>query len=277
MPVFKGLQHYITRNKRNRQKKKSQRNPRHDDPRFWVENINRKLEGTDLRTKFSARIKEHKETEIKHWENRDYKAYNILFMPIFKKEIHEVLKDIYDKNRRPLHVVVDGGGREGIFPSALKTKLNQLNVPSNITVISLKAAKELKDAKTRGEFDVLREGEAEFFVPEQKIDVVISLFDSIHYTMDELRKSHILKYAYSLNKGGIMMVGFGFQDHRSVLPRKRLPAEPVPEEELIAERKGIKRAFKKKGFEAEFYDNVFPVMRGVPTMPRFVLVVKRIM
>ena len=107
------------------------------------------------------------------------------------------------------------------------------------------AVNDLISLEKKREIDEVVLGPAENFIPEKPFDAIISLFGSIHYTLSSLRKEHLLKFAYSLKKGGLMLIGF----------------EPLEEPFSTAMRKGIERSFAKRGFEAEFFltkDSILP-------------------
>ncbi|MBI5553251.1 MAG: hypothetical protein HY917_00755 [Candidatus Diapherotrites archaeon] len=176
--------------------------------------------------------------------------------------ILEVLSMIPCSPKKPLEILEDGPGK-GRFIQTLRRKLIENRVPVKTTAVAIHHIPELERLKESGELDALVVPKsaslglpgAEFFVPDRPLDAIFSMFGSIHYTLPELRKDHLLKYAHALKPGGIMFAGFDtFTDVKK---------EPFPD---------IERSFAKQGFKAKFFNLHF----GGRVFPDTILLVQRL-
>lgn len=200
-----------------------------------------------------------KDVELGWGVHRRFSDYDALFSQATGKPLVNALAEIPRKNNRPLVVLDDGAGHAGNFLIRLKHKLNAKGIPSKTIAVSLEPSFSLKEARKMNEIDLLRRVPAEFFVPKEPVDAIFSLYGSVHWTLNSLRKTHLLKYAFSLRKGGIMLVGFS-------------PLHETSPKFFS----GIEKAFAKKGFKAEIkkiYDELYFFQFSIPS---HVLFVKRL-
>src|SRR3989338_6062555 len=98
-----------------------------------------------------------------------------------------------------------------------------------------------KIASLHRPFRVLEDGPGEGF----------AVFGSTSYTLRSLRKNVILKFVYSLNRNGLLLMGFHFSSRsetRLATISGGLSEQPVRNRTLSVEQeiKGIERAFEKQ-------------------------------
>ena len=229
------------------------------DPRFYVNRIIEKS-GTHAE-KWGARYDDIS-SRAKNWrrqllahdinteryvDDRDYDDYAKVFGPALTKffgsrkilKFKKVLELIMRGDKNPV-IIEDGAGR-GAFLHAIKPKLKRLGISPKTIALALPAEGSLttdilKLREESGSIDKVVLGPAELFVPKEKANVIISLVGSMNHTIDEYRKDNLLKFAYSLKRGGLMMVAFAKDTHGPGF------------------LEGVKRSFYKRGFDAEFYD-----------------------
>lgn len=192
--------------------------------------------------------------------NRKFKKYRTVFEPGLKlmgigQNIIDAFARIPRKNNRKLIVLEDGAG-EGNALVNLKKLLTRTGIPSKTIGLSLGANPELIKKKQAGLIDELVIKPGELFVPKKPVDVIISNFGSIEYAWRGLRKDHILKLAYSLRKGGIMLIGINLGVYGKSI-------------------KGIETAFVKRGFNAKFFITPEKASMQYPTLPPFTFVIQR--
>ncbi len=197
--------------------------------------------------------------------NRSFDDYNAVFNHGLNEmglgnNIADALRKIQKKNNRRLLVLEDGPGR-GNFLVSLKELLTRIRVPSKTTGLSLGINFELIKRKNKGLIDELEIKPGEFFVPKKQADVIISNFGSVEYVVNSIKKDHILKLAFSLRKGGIMLAGFNFVNTNNL--------------GSIA-MKEIETAFIKRGFNAKFFETSKEVQREqFNNAPPYILIVHR--
>ena len=145
------------------------------------------------------------------------------------------------RKRRPLRILEDGAGK-GIAAAELKSELAKKGIKSEVIGLSLTKEAELLERESRGEIDRVVVGKAELFVPKKPFDLILSVTGSTTHTLPSARKDHLLKFAHSLSRGGVMLVCFQldlrkFKDHGDFLQE---------------DMQGVVRAFDKRGFDAKF-------------------------
>ncbi|MBU2099905.1 hypothetical protein KKG83_05875 [Candidatus Micrarchaeota archaeon] len=178
--------------------------------------------------------------------SKNYFFYDKCFKIGFGRSLLDVLKKLPKSKRQPLRIMEDGAGNGNCLAS-IKERLAKLGISTETTALSLTALPELAEKKQTGTIDNVLVGLAEGFVPKKPVDVIISLNGSIHTTMPHIKKDHLLKFAHSLKKGGIMLIRFA--------EPKGLSREPNENRRIsvLNEARGIERAFDKRGFEAKFH------------------------
>ena len=211
------------------------------------------------------------------WEtSRKYAHYNNLFSPFLGRSVLDELMALAKRRKGNLRIFEDGAGA-GIFLSQMKRMLGERGIKTRTTALVLKANEYLQEKKEKGRIDEVIESAAEEFLPREPQDAIFSLYGSLEYSLPELKKHILSKYAYTLTKGGFACIGLNLRDVSFLIPqeRKRLAAikqgmESSPEkvdvlrEELnsimqacdqrLRKVKGdIITALRKRGFEAEFF------------------------
>ncbi|MBS3061162.1 MAG: hypothetical protein J4215_01105 [Candidatus Diapherotrites archaeon] len=221
------------------------------------------------------------------WEaSRGLSEYNLFFGNALKRffyarrslDIAAAFSKIASLHR-PFRVLEDGPG-EGFALSDLKKALTKQGIKSHVIGLAAHHLDSLRELKREREIDDVISSKAEFFLPKERVDAVISVFGSTSYTLRALRKNVILKFVYSLNRNGLLLMGFHFSSRsetRLATISGGLSEQPVRNRTLSVEQemKGIERAFEKQGFKARF----FPVSshrRVVDLAPNWVLIVQRI-
>ncbi len=189
---------------------------------------------------------------IKH---RGYDRYNVFFKKVIKIDLVDLAKKIPREKNQSLEILDEGAG-EGNFLSEIKFKLAEEGIKSNTTAISLRPNKDLTQKRIIESVNSVYLGQAENYFPKKKYDLIFSLYGSIHYTPNFLKKDHLLKYAHSLKKSGAMLIGFDFYDQLG--SRFQL--------------KEIEKGFAKRGFQAKLVNANPP--SGL-MLPKYILFVRR--
>ncbi len=131
-----------------------------------------------------------------------YDDYNELFKPYLKRDILELLCDMAALHKnRPLRILDDGAGY-GPFLHEIKLKLVERGITAQTTALSLFVDDELKSRN----IDIAYEGPSERLVPAEKQDIIISVKGTLWYLPPSINKEVILKHAYSLVKGGYLLL-----------------------------------------------------------------------
>ncbi len=191
--------------------------------------------------------------------NRSVVDYSRLFGQYFKNGlINELLK--LAKNKSKLNILDDGCGH-GFFLKNIKGLLGEKGIDVTTTGITITPTQKLKNLINDKLIDEVYFKPAELFVPTKKYDAIFSVYGSIHYSLKELQKDIVIKYAQALRKGGIMCVGLDIDKYQSSKGRDI--------------RGDIIKSFFKRGFDAEFYTNEI-LGSGMNTLPRDVLIIKRV-
>lgn len=188
-------------------------------------------------------------------------------------------ESMYHRLHRPIRIMDDGAGN-GFFLHGFKDILSQNKIPCTTTAISLHDEDTLHQSTFDGNtIDHVHIGPAERYTPTESQDIIISTAGSISYTHPRLRKNQLLKYAESLSKEGILIVGFYFSGSKSIPGGVRektatihphlLQNKPPARVNYDMEKKAISRAFEKRGFAARFFET------KAHSMPGSILVVRR--
>lgn len=271
-------------------------------PAYYVGRIKEKM--NKHHGEFDARHRMLYEAEgFQWWETRrDYEHYDLLFRGCIRqffgetanriseggnRELAEHLAYRIPRNKRmPLEILDEGAG-EGVFSSELKEKLRELGVDARITATTLEQPSEgasrlaLEKLKREKKIDKLVLGYGELFEPKQKYHAIFSMLGSINYTINPFRKDTLLKFAYSLKRGGLLIVGFTYGRAEGGAERTGVEAiagtlgeKQGTKIDVRKEKEGIERAFQKRGFRAKFFEPIVGRLRfGLPNMA---LIVQRL-
>lgn len=197
--------------------------------------------------------------------NRTYAQYNTFFsqgLSAFFKRPTTVMSalEYAAKNRpnknRPFTILEDGAGM-GIALAEITQTLRAKGIPTHSIALTLSDSHTLREAQKQGKISEIKEQEAEDFVPRRAVNAIISYAGSITHVLNEVKKDHLLKMAYCLDRGGIMIASF----HRSSIPAKGKLLAQDPKKYL----EGIAQAFRKRGFRAVVVLNKINWKRNVKT------------
>ncbi len=222
-------------------------------------------------------------------ENRGLRIYNNLFRIGTGRNIIDVLQEM---KRKKLVIIDDGAGRKGRFLVELKKALLENGIESRTIAVSLRRRKGIEKNLKTGLINEAVYGPAEEFVPKKQADAIFSVLGSIDHVQNLVKKYQLLKYAHSLRKGGIMMLGFCVEKAGTHKPEEFVLRRGLSkstdrrrgnfQEEFAArlengrmedDFEGVKKAFRKRGFEASFHPVPFSTIRFYPN---WVLVLKKI-
>lgn len=191
--------------------------------------------------------------------SRGFSIYNEIFHTCTGKDLLNKLVELAIKLRRPLRVLDDGAG-VGRFLQYTKKELLARGVKTITTAVALEPQPELRTMHAEGTLDKLHIGLAETFLPEEKQDVIFSVFGSIEYTLPEFKRRILLKYSHSLNKGGFAVVGVQLGFHSNEEGRAN------------AFKSAVVNSFAKQGFFAQFYN----YEDSDPNIPKDILFIRRL-
>lgn len=254
-------------------------------PKVHVARIKKQI-ATNLFVPWSTRAKLDAHQELQVHKNRPGgtwtydRGYHESYNPFFRQglgeffnksaplSIHQALKLIAKETRRgttnnPLRILEDGAG-QGVAISELETELTRLGLKTKNSTLTLKSNPKLEALKKSGVISEINLGRAEFYVPQKPVDVIISVAGSISHLLPRLQKEHLLKFAYSLRRGGILLASFSPQ----ILSSKRDYSKRENEKFM----QGIVKSFQKRGFQAQ----IIPNHQNVADMPTHMLIVRRI-
>jgi len=193
-------------------------------------------------------------TEDQTWiRTRGYAQYNALFSRALGLNIVDYLATI--KRNRPLRILDDGAGK-GHFLDDLKHLLLNRGINCETTAISLYMSNWLKIYTEDARIDKTIIDPAEYYAPEKSLDAIFSFFGSIEYSHDLIRKNHLLKYLYSLDHNGILLVGFL---RSKILPGGKQTKEQYAKNLMVVEDQIIER-LEKMGFIASFHNIEIPFL-----------------
>jgi len=176
-----------------------------------------------------------------YYQSRGYSSYNRLIelskSKILGRDIFfSIIKYAKKYKKRKIKILDDGAGR-GYFLGDLKEMINiynnlkSKNLKLETTAITLDKSK-IKEKN----IDHIYKTYSHNYTPSEKYDFIFSVFGGFTYTIDDIKKETMLKYIYSLNKGGIAVFSI------SHVPQKRKLNE-------------ILRTIEKRGFQVEFINN----------------------
>ncbi len=203
--------------------------------------IVKKLEKKKDLTTHKKLLKIHKETDaIKDWPiNRTYLEYTQNLEHGVKKHklgsnFVDFLKKRHLKTKESISVLELGCG-EGHFLAGLKKRLNENLIPSKVEGISLVDNTTIENKK---HIDRIKSIPVTEHIATKKYDLIVDFYGAIYFSFSNIvnfKKEIILKYAYALKKGGVLIFNVEYMKGNSKLPS------------VIAH-------LKKQGFKANFYE-----------------------
>jgi len=182
-------------------------------------------------------------TYKKHYSPFFREALGKFFLGKGRLEILDALAMVPMGKGRPLVVLEDGPGK-GHFLVAAGKGLAEKRIPNRTLGLAFEKSPMLAARERKGRIRQIITGPAELFVPNKPVDAIVSFYGSITYALPEMRKEHLLKFAQSLRKGGIMMAGFDLNALKGINLLKYGPESFL---------RGVERAFAKRGFRAKIY------------------------
>ncbi len=166
--------------------------------------------------------------------------------------------------RGQVNMLEDGPGK-GLFLDQLLTRMKLKHIPYSVDIISLDPFHSVEHSIHRKHI-----GLAEEFVPDRQYDLIFSNAASINYAHYKWQREHLLSFAHSLRKNGLMVVGFYLSKTKSPAAVNFTLLKNTPDREIQRRAKykdwegpwnhemnGIARSFQKQGFNAQFYFDTY--------------------
>ena len=198
------------------------------------------------------------------------------------------------KRKRPLHVLELGAGTGEV--------LRGLAVAAHAHKIGIDATALTLPDRSRASFNQLLkenarigkgvngytivEAKAEEFAPTKKYDFIFDSYGPMSYTLRRARKDLLLKYAHSLQVGGVMIVRFDAApatDHRQQRQHGKWPFHVIAHtlsafrgvlrQPFEEEARGIEKAFQKQGFRAQIRFDMPASQAGEKPIPAMGLLI----
>jgi SAM-dependent methyltransferase len=168
--------------------------------------------------------------------NRGYKEYSAFFnYGINKhglgKSIFDFLRKRFEKTKETVSVL-DLGCGEGNFLSEIKQQLSSEKIPSKTESLSLVDNISEQNKSFIDKKNIMQATEHKL---TKKYDLIVDLNGAINMELETIRKELLLKYSYSLKKGGVLVLNVIFNKSSSRLP-------------------SIINHLRKQGFNAAFYE-----------------------
>jgi hypothetical protein len=231
----------------------------------YLEKLNKDKSLKKKQKEYLKYLKLKKHNRLNWSERRTYRDYDILFSQFLKgsliEEIIQLNKNKINKKEK-LKIIEDGSGT-GLFLIGLKKLLNEQKIKSELTALSFNSNSTLKEAKRHKLIDKVRTGAIETFIPKEYYDIVFSVYGGVHYALDPLKKEFLLKYSYSLNKGGMAFIALDINKYSISNTRRDI-------------RGDIISFFRKTGFYANFFENKNRFAPSGYQLPKDVLIIKRL-
>lgn len=237
--------------------------------------INKKLTDKALlqRLKSSERKLKVSDKSGRYTLNRNYGDYNFIFKQIitnhiiekssvFKRDIISTLSAFERKYKKKEINVLDDGAGKGYFLADLKEKWNSLKERKLVSADLKTTAVSLTRSVVAKNIDLKKIGNVLNFIPERKYDLILSVYGGFHYTQTPLKKEVLLKYLYSLNKGGIAIFSFN-----TFLLKTSMGQE---------QRVQVINGLEKRGFRADFSYLPQKFKKRTPDLPDVYLFVERV-
>lgn len=178
---------------------------------------------------------------------RIYAHYNAEFEPYLKRDILDALFDIAQGKNRPIRIWDDGAGH-GKFLAYVKKRMADEGMCTETTATTLKLFLELE----MQDIDRVYVGPSESFIPEKKQDLIISFMGPVYHLPQSIGKEIILKYAYSLEKGGLLML--------------TTPSFPFNARNKTEEFEALSASLAKRGFKVIHAGNYTSEIPKYPTI-----------
>lgn len=176
--------------------------------------------------------------KVKDWPiTRGLQEYNNCFDVALKKtglgtDIFDYLQRRYLKTKEPV-TVLDLGGGTGYFLADLKKLFNSQQIPSKLESLSLHDNLSPESKRLIDKKHIISAVDQKL---TKKYDLIVDVFSAINFEFDSVKKNLILKYAYSLKKGGTLLIAGIYKS---------------PESKI-----NILAHLRKQGFNAAFIDQV---------------------
>jgi len=151
--------------------------------------------------------------------------------------IEHILNYIKKNKIKQLNLFEDGIG-EGYPLAEIKRGLNNYQIKCKTTGINLT---DLVFRWNKKYIDKEIIKNVADYLPDEKQDIIISVFGGLNYVMKQIQKEVLLKYIYSLKKNGIGIF---------VLDSEVLNIDKNPKQ-----MQNLKTALQKRGFSSEIYIN----------------------
>lgn len=168
---------------------------------------------------------------------RNLQEYNDCFSVALQKlrlgkDIPDYLKRRYLKTKEPV-TVLDLGGGTGYFLADLKKLFNSQQIPSKLESLSLHDNLSPESKRLIDKKHIISAVDQKL---TKKYDLIVDVFSAINFEFDSVKKNLILKYAYSLKKGGTLLLAGIYKSPES--------------------KNNISAHLRKQGFEASFIDQI---------------------
>ncbi|MCX6803040.1 MAG: hypothetical protein NTY48_00545 [Candidatus Diapherotrites archaeon] len=232
--------------------------------KYYVERVKKLHEKHAEKKRILARSLKWAQENDKFEMDRTFFDYNQIFttgLSAFFGSEHatllSVVSEMSKRKKKPLNIIEDGAGN-GAFLREFQKKLASTGSAPRITALTLAETPGLSELKRTGVIKELYTGDAELFVPKQPADLIVSLAGSINYHISQVGKDHLLKYAHSLGKNGLMLISMDLLPHFDPNAAHRtvgLSRNPKSNRKMSigTELAGIEKAFEKRGFKAKFF------------------------
>ncbi len=238
-------------------------------PAFFAGRVRAALADKSLRNKYAAELKRNTSTARNWTFRRSLRMYSVFFGNALSDflgkpaSIVDIVASLRPKGQT-VRVLEDGAGA-AVALGQLKKELAGKGVKCEAVALGIHHTNHLFESVKRGHVDkfVVRPGE--LFVPSKPVDVVLSVFGSIDYSLREFKKDTLLKFAFSLRPNGLLLAGF-----TSTLFNPRGASE-YSGDQLDQQFRQLERAFVKRGFRAKVYP-----AEPDGSMPDWILVVQRV-
>lgn len=176
--------------------------------------------------------------KVKDWPiTRGLQEYNNCFDVALKKtglgtDIFDYLQRRYQKTKQQVSVL-DLGAGEGNFLAELKRILVTNKIASKLESLSLHDNLSPESKRLIDKKHIVSAVDQKL---TKKYDLIVDVYSAINYEFDSIKRNLILKYAYSLKKGGTLLIAGIYKS---------------PESKI-----NILAHLRKQGFEASFIDQI---------------------
>lgn len=208
--------------------------------------------------------------------DRELYQYNFFFSPALRDffgkriSIADALLQIPRGKNQALRICEDGPGKGYALNELIRDIGEKVKVDA--TALTMVPEKELLSSAEYLPIKIVI-GDAETFVPKKPIHSIISFFGSVHFSQTDSRfykvtKDHLLKFAHSLTKGGLML---------TAMYDEKIESQFSEMKKIEKRFKEIEASFLKRGFKAKFY--LIPhgegYVSGAKSWPNLVFLIRR--